>query len=450
MPRIKILYQNLLKIYLQNNSPISLHQIPFCASNLIPGSPISPKGFLMEEHTLPDEVKIKEITPVLEKSGISLSVDLTLNGAQKLLHSWERMDQRDAPRVATAKANFFLRYLSEIPGKQTPYVALWTKDGTPDGILIGRLSVRRPIIKIGSWRLPMPLLRTLNITEGGLDALSKDTALQQKKYLQALLAGGDLDCISIFRQSPEGEVGRILENGLDNASNGGKIKVSRWFTELKDCNGNPVVKNSAKTRSGFRRKDRKFVETFGGAVEIREIRDPEKVADFLKVALKIVAASYQKSIRVGVQDDDAWKSTCRIHAENGSFRGYLLEVKGEPIAYIVGPVVDGTFTLLATTFLPKYGKLAPGTYLLRRVIERLQDEGVRWIDYGIGDYSYKELYGTLRREDTLINFYSLTPKARIARILDILANSSIRFLQTSGLLKHLKEIRRFYIERRRN
>lgn len=404
----------------------------------------------MEVHTLAEAVEIKKPLRAAENSGLSLNVAFTLEGAKKLLHTWELADQRDTPRVATAKADFFLPFLSEIPGDTTPYIALWKKDGVPDGILIGRLSVRRPLIKIGNRRIPAPRLRTLNITEGGLEALSAETAMEQKRYLQALLASGDLECISIFRLSPDGDVGRVLENGLNKPGDGNPIKVARWFTELNDRHGNPVVANSAKTRSGFRRKDRKLLEAFGGSVEIREVRDPADVAGFLKVAVNIVAASYQQSIGVGVKDDTSWKSTSRIHAENGSFRGYLLEAKGEPIAYIVGPVVDGTFTLLATSFLPEYGKLAPGTYLLRRVIERLQEEGIRWIDYGIGDYSYKELYGTLRREDTSTNFYATSRNARTAGVLNILANSIAQFLQSSGLLARMKQVRRSIIDRLKN
>ncbi|AOS97003.1 hypothetical protein AUP74_01568 [Microbulbifer aggregans] len=404
----------------------------------------------MEAQTLSsDTVKIKKTTPVEEKSGLSMSVELTFDGAQKLLHSWELLDLSATPRVATAKANFFLPFISEMPEKQTPYVALWKKDGAPDGILIGRLSIRSPLIKIAKWRIPMLRLRTLNITEGGLEALSAETALQQKKYLQALLSSGDIDCISIFRLNPDGEAGRALEGGLGKSSNVRPLKLARWFTELIDDHGNPVVTNSAKTRSGFRQKDRKLVKAFGDSVEVREVSDPGDVEDFLGEAVKIVAASYQKSIGVGVQDDEAWKTTSRIHAENGSFRGYLLVANGESIAYGVGPLVDGTFTLLATSFLPKYRKLAPGTYLLRRIIERLQDEGVRWIDYGIGDYSYKELYGTMRREDALMDFYASSPRARIARVVHILANSATSFLQTSGLLERLKKIRRTLIDRRR-
>ncbi|KUJ82589.1 GNAT family N-acetyltransferase [Microbulbifer flavimaris] len=403
----------------------------------------------MEEQTfLSEPDKAKEPTQVTEKSGPSLSVEMTFDGARELMQAWERLGLTDPPRVATANAEFFLPFLTQVAGEKMPYVALWKKGGAADGILIGRLSVRRPIIKIGKWRVPAPKLRTLNITEGGFEALSAATALEQKNHLQDLLAGGSVDCISIFRLPTDGETGKVLSNGLERSNNVKPLKIARWFTELTDGNGQPVIANSSKTRSGFRRKDRKLVEAFDGSVEVREVRAPEEVADFLKMAVRIVSASYQKSIGVGVQDDDTWKTTSRMHAENGNFRGYLLEAKGEPIAYIVGPVVDGTFTLLATSFLPEYGRLAPGTYLLRRVIERLQEEGIRWLDYGIGDYDYKELYGTMRREDALVDFYGSSARARVTRWIHIFANSTTVFLQESGLLTRLKRARRFIIDLR--
>ncbi|HEY8569302.1 GNAT family N-acetyltransferase [Microbulbifer sp.] len=400
----------------------------------------------MEAYTSDHPVKLKQSTPAPTKTELSLSVELTWDGAKKLLYAWERTDHKGAARVATAKADFFLPFISEMPGEKTPYVAFWNRLGAPEGILLGRLDFRRPVVRIGNWQVPMPLLRTLNITEGGLEALTRDTALQQKKYLQELLVSGNFDCISIFRLSPDSEVGRVFENGFLKPGDGFPVKIARWFTELTDRDGKPIAANSAKTRSGFRRKDRKLVEAFKGAVEIREIRDPEKVTEYLKVAVKIGAAGYQQSIGVGVKDDPVWNSIFRIHAANGNFRGYLLEAEGEPIAYIVGPVVDGTFTLLATSYLPKHSRLAPGTYLLRRVIERLQEEGIRWIDYGEGDYSYKELYGTYRREDASMNYYGSSPKARIAKLLNSVAHSIMGFLQSSGLLMRLKKIRRFIID----
>ncbi|WOX06604.1 GNAT family N-acetyltransferase [Microbulbifer pacificus] len=401
----------------------------------------------MEAHTSAHPVKTEKSTPTPIKSGPTLSVELTWDGAKKLLHSWEHTDHKGAARVATAKANFFLPFIAEMPGEKTPYVALWNKDGVPDGMLLGRLAFTRPVARIGNWQVPMPLLRTLNITEGGLEALTTETALQQKKYLQELLASGNFDCISIFRLAPDSEVGRVFENGFLKPGDGFPVKIARWFTELLDSHGRPIAANSAKTRSGFRRKDRKLVEAFNGAVEIREIRDPKKVTEYLKMAVKIGAAGYQRSIGVGVKDDPIWNSVFRIHAENGNFRGYLLEAEGEPIAYIVGPVVDGTFSLLATSYLPKHSRLAPGTYLLRRVIERLQDEGIRWIDYGEGDYSYKELYGTYRREDASMNYYASSPRAKIAWLLNSVAHGTMRFLHSSGLLVRLKKIRRFIIDR---
>ena len=373
-------------------------------------------------------------------------VELTLEGAGALLRSWEQVDHDGAPRPAAATADFYLPFLPELPGDNTPYVALWDKDGLPDGVLVGRLNIRRPLVRIGKWRFPMPRLRTLNITEGGLEARDSATAEQQAEYLRELLAGETIDCISIFRLPLDSAAGHIIASGLRKPGDGNPEVIGHWFTELTDREGRIVVTNSAKTRSSFRRKDRKFIEAFNGAIELRELRTREQMTEFIQVAAQIGAASYQQGIGIGVQDNSWWHNMLGLHADNGNLRGYLLEAGGNTIAYLVGPVVGGTFTLLATSFLPEHRAVAPGAYLLRRVIERLQQEGVRWLDYGVGDYDYKELHGTWRREDASLNLYAASPSARMASMLDTAVKKTNRALyqalHAGGLIERIKRLRR--------
>ena len=379
--------------------------------------------------------------------------ELTMNGARALIQSWEQVDHDGAPRVAVASANFYLSFLPEIPGDNTPHVTLWKQDGLPKGILIGRLSIRRPLVRIGKWRFPMPRLRTLNITEGGLKTLTGETALQQAEYLRQLLADGAIDCISIHRIPLDSEIGRILANGLRYPGDGNPIVTGHWFTELNDSSGSPVVTNSAKTRSAFRRMDRKLCKFFDNQVQIRDFRRREQVADFIKAAARIGECSYQHGIGVGVQDNSWWSKLLGLHAENGNLRAYLLEANGKPIAYAVGSLWGNTYTGLATSYMPEYRSVSPGTYLLRRMIEQFQQEGIRWFDYGVGDYGYKEIYGTFRREDATLNLYAKSPAARFAGALDTIAmktNHTLhRALQNWGLIDRIKQLRRRYAERSR-
>ncbi|WP_237066653.1 GNAT family N-acetyltransferase [Microbulbifer guangxiensis] len=374
-----------------------------------------------------------------------------MSGAQALLDAWEQVDHDGAPRSAAAAANFYLDFLPEIPGDNTPHIALWERDGTPDGILVGRLGVRRPVVRIGKWQFPMPRLRTLNITEGGLEARTTATAQRQAEYLRQLLEGGTIDCISVFRVPLDSEPGRILAQGLRKAGDGNPELIGHWYTELTDRQGCPVQPNSAKTRSAFRRKDRKLLQTFNGRVEVRELRSRDQLADFIRISARIGEASYQQGIGVGVQDNAWWARILGIHADNGSLRGYLLEADGENIAYLVGTLISGTFTLIATSFLPQYRAVGPGAFMLRRVIERLQQDGVRWLDYGVGDYSYKELHGTWRRENATLNLYGTSPAARLASILDTtgkkINRALYRVLKAGGMLERLKRLRRHLAER---
>ena len=373
-------------------------------------------------------------------------VESSMSGTKPLLQAWEKVYHGDTPRSALVSASFYLPFLPEFPGNNTPHVALWRRGGLPNGILIGRLDIRHTFVGIGILRFPIPKLRILHIVQGGLEALDSATAHQQARYLRQLLDGGSIDCISIQRLPLDTAIGQILARGLRSPGDGNPIVAAHWFTELTDSKGDPVVTNSAKTRSAFRRMDRKLCKFFDNQVQLREFRNREQVPDFIKMAAHIGERSYQKGIGVGVQDNSWWSTLLKIHADNGNLRAYILEAKGKPIAYAVGSLWRSTYSGLATSYLPEYRPVSPGAYLLRRMIEQFQSEGVRWFDYGGGDASYKEIYGTWRREDATLKLYATSPTATVARILDSTATKArsglYHALESWGLIKYLKHLRR--------
>ena len=372
--------------------------------------------------------------------------------ARRLLQSWEHTDHGDIPRSMDATARFFLPFLQARSGFNTPHVALWHDDGKPEGILVGRRSVARPSLTLGPFNIPMPRLRSLDITYGGLEASSAATAAQQATYLRQLLASDDLDCISIHHLPEDSEIAKLLQPGLRWRGDGGPILTGHWFSELNDRDGQPVHANSSKTRRNFRRKDRKFVETFNDEVEVRELCAPDEVETLLATAAGIGARSYQAGIGVGVRDTPRWRAILSILAANGDLRGYLLDAGGESVAYAVGSVCGDTCTLMATSFLPEHRSVAPGTYLVRRVIERLQQEQLRWLDFGFGEAPYKELHGTLHRRDITLHLFANSRAARIARALDVSVKwadrTARRLLESSGLQDTARRLRRRRAERR--
>ncbi|GAA5524161.1 hypothetical protein Maes01_00715 [Microbulbifer aestuariivivens] len=364
--------------------------------------------------------------------------------ARALLECWSTTRDSDAPGSIDSDASFFLPFLSAREGEHHPNVVLWRQGQQAAGILVGRRSFERPRLSIGPFKVPMPRLRTLEIAYGGLEAASAEVASLQADYLRELLQTKAVDCISVHHLPLASEIGSALYGGLREPGDGNPLVAGQWFAELTDAEGKALVSNSAKTRSSFRRKDRKLEQAFGGAVEIHECRRPAEVGAFIEAAADIGGRSYQGKIGVGVQSTHHWHTVLRILAANGYLRGYLLKAAGKPVAYAVGPAKGNTFTLMATSFLPEYRQQAPGAYLIRRMIERLQAEGLRWLDFGFGDAPYKELHGTWRREIATLHLYSHTPAARVARALDALVKGvdrgSRRILQRTGLYGRARKL----------
>lgn len=369
----------------------------------------------------------------------------SINGARALLESWEKVDHKGAPRSSEVAAHFHLSSLSLHPGQNTPFVALWETNGVPDGILIGRHSLRRPKLHFSKIRIPMPRLRLLEITSGGLEACSEETAQRQAAYLRELLTSGKVDRISIYNLPRDSEIGRILESGLRYPGDGNPESAGHWFAELTDRDGTPVVTHSAKTRSSFRRMDRKLCNLFDNNVELQEFHTPDQVGDFISAAARIGDCTYQGEIGVGVRDDSVWHKKLGLYAANGNLRAYLLLGGGKPLAYAVGALWEGTYTGFATSYLPEYSAVSPGGYLLRRMIEQFQQEDVRWFDFGVPDYGYKKIYGTMRREDVSMHFDAATPAAITATFLDVAVKKFARtlrdLLEASGLMACLKRMR---------
>ncbi|WP_226666425.1 GNAT family N-acetyltransferase [Microbulbifer aggregans] len=373
--------------------------------------------------------------------------------ARALLESWEHSEQqRDSePYPIYASAEFFFPFLEDNASYRAPHIALWEHQGAPAGILVGRIMVARPKRALGPVAIPMPQLTTLEILHGGLESNSTEVAHRQLEYLRQLLASAEVDCISIHHLPANSEAGNLLCSGLRAPGDGNPTRSRRWLIQLTDANGQPLSSNSSKTRSSFRRQDRKLEEAFEGRVCVREVRTAEEVSAFIEAAATISEHSYHGGMGVGVCNNEHWRRILNIVAASGNLRGYLLNANGINIAYGVGAVYRGTFNAMATSFLPEYRTVRPGTFLLRRTIERLQNEGIHWFDFGYGGAAYKELYGNHCEEEATYHLYAHSRAATIARFTDALVLSinrgARRLLASAGVLDRLRQLWRRSLER---
>ncbi len=153
---------------------------------------------------------------------------------------------------------------------------------------------------------------------------------------------------------------------------------------------------SGKTRSGLKRKMRKFGELSRGEIDWREYRTPDQIAEFIRVARNLSARTYQERLlQRGLPATDQFFGIAQALASRGSVRAYLLFLDGEPISYLYCPVKDGVVLYDYLGYDPAHASSSPGTVLQLLVLEHLFAErrfGV--FDFTEGEGQHKESFST--------------------------------------------------------
>jgi CelD/BcsL family acetyltransferase involved in cellulose biosynthesis len=156
-----------------------------------------------------------------------------------------------------------------------------------------------------------------------------------------------------------------------------------------------MARFSGKTRSTLRRKAKKLAEEVGGYA-VSEYRSPAEVERFLEAALPLSERTYQaRLLDAGLPNDPASRAAMLQSAKADRMRCFLLEARGEPLAYLSLPVAGDTLIYAHLGYHPAFSRLSPGTVLQMEALERLFAEGrYRWFDFTEGEGAHKELFGT--------------------------------------------------------
>ncbi|MFO1187530.1 MAG: GNAT family N-acetyltransferase [Alphaproteobacteria bacterium] len=153
---------------------------------------------------------------------------------------------------------------------------------------------------------------------------------------------------------------------------------------------------SAKTRSTFRRKLRKFEDLSGGKIEWREFRDRSEIDVFFPLAREVSAKSYQEQLMdAGLPDTEGFRDKARALAAAGAVRAYILFLGGKPVSYLYMPVERGAVIYAYLGYDPACAEHSPGTVLQLLAMERLfADPAVKLLDFTDGAGHHKELFAT--------------------------------------------------------
>jgi hypothetical protein len=328
-------------------------------------------------------------------SEISVKVLNTISDLEGIRGFWE-----SSPGDRDSDVELFLEFLAANPDSLSPCVIVAYRAGNPAALLIGRVDAIRFPCRVGYWRIKGPRVRMLSFLIGGQrgDMSPRVTELLLREAVE-LMKRREADVIRLQYLPVESTLFRLGTRlpgilGRDRFS----VHVPHWFMDLPTTYDEFLQRMSGDFRRKLKQKARRLLADHG-AVELRCFHSPDELDEMLHEVESIAAKSYQRQIGAGFHDNRLTRRMLEFQAGRGWLLGYLLYVRSVPIAYWVGSLYRGVFCSDYIGYNPDFGEYSPGTELEVRAIEDLCARKAKRIDFGLGDYRWKQRLGTFLRQD---------------------------------------------------
>lgn len=203
---------------------------------------------------------------------------------------------------------------------------------------------------------------------------------------------------------------------------------------------------SGKTRSGARRKVKKFTQYCDDKLDYRIYQHPDEMIEFHRLAGEVSGLTYQERLlNAGIPADHTFKKKMLEAAANGQIRGFLLFCQEKPVSYLYLTGHDRTLYYSYLGYDPDYSKQSVGLVLHWLAVESLfAEQAFDELDFTDGEGQLKQSLGTSSTE--CVNLLLLKPKLtnRIAMALHrTVGNASTwigKALDKMGVKARIKKI----------
>jgi hypothetical protein len=345
-----------------------------------------------------------QLTALPRHEALCVKVATDREALELLRHPWEQWSNGLETDV-----DYYLQELKNDWTIVRPYViSVWRADVCL-GLLIARVRNRQASTVVAGIRLPGPRARMLEIVpRGRLGSASREVdELLLAQLAKALKSEADLLC---FRRLPVDstlfeEVWRIpgvlIRKRMPHI-------FSYTSLSLTKANGRPPAVFSGKAMREARRKTLKLKRAFSNEVSLRCFSKLDELEAGLRDAEKVSAAAWQHSLGVGFTDTLPTLEGYRFLARKGWLRIYVLYVKQEPCAYLLGLLRRRSFYCQRTGYLPDFAQFSVGSVLTSSAFESLAASGAESVDLGEGGQEHNRRQGSERHDEGTVHVYAPT------------------------------------------
>jgi CelD/BcsL family acetyltransferase involved in cellulose biosynthesis len=314
----------------------------------------------------------------------------SLEDVETLRPAWEKLKGGHI----NSDIDFFLAHARHAPQVVRPHVVLLEEGGEPAGLAVARLENARSPTRLGYAMVFNPHVRTLTVVYGGLIASEANVG----KLVNAVRGSIDSREADVVRIRMLRLGSRAYDVAREEASffrrEHFRRPVTHWRSTVPGSLDEFLAARSKERRRHVRRYARRLEESCGGELEVGRFHSRSELERLFDDTFRVYQRTYQATLGVGFSRDALNRRLTEACMDRGWFRGYVLYLRGTPVAFWHGNVYGGVFWSVATGYDPAYGDARPGTYLLMRLIEDLcADESVHTIDFGFGHAEYKSTFG---------------------------------------------------------
>jgi CelD/BcsL family acetyltransferase involved in cellulose biosynthesis len=317
----------------------------------------------------------------------------------------------------TSDPDFFEAAQRADPKIVRPHLVVLERDGEPVAMVVARVERHELPVRAGYRTLYAPSVTTITVVYGGiLGDVDEGTFRQLLGSLRGSLAGGEADVL-IFRYLPvDSPFHRIASEEPPRLARGHVAHSEiHWELTLPGSLDDILRPLSASSRRNTRAYARKLESEYEGRLELRLFTEEAELDRFFQDVETISAKTYQRALGVSFGDTAAHRERTRVSMANDWFRGYVLYLDGQPVAFHQGELYRGRFRLGRPGYDPEFAQQRVGTYVLLKVFEDLCTlADARTLDYGVGDAEYKRRFGTRSWHEG--NVLIFAPSFRATRI----------------------------------
>ena len=224
-------------------------------------------------------------------------------------------------------------------------------------------------------------------------------------------------------------------------------QYQRYYLEFGQSFADYLQKFSSQTRSKRKKEVRKFAESAGGSIDIREYRTPDEVREFMRHARELSRKTFQERLLdAGLPASEEFQRHILDQAAKGKVRAYLLFHAGLPASYLLNEIRDpGIVISLYTGYEPQFRSLSPGTIVYYLAFEKLfAESGLHMLDFTEGEGTHKQFFATASKQCADIYFFRSTFKIRTLlythSAIDFISRSVVKLLDNVGLKARIKKL----------